>query len=100
MKLLYTPCKDEQEATKIAHALVKERLVACANLFPIKSIFSWKEQTRTEKEVVLLVKTTDENESRVREKILKLHSYDVPCVLSFSTHANASFEEWVTKQVR
>ena len=100
MKLLYTPCTDEQEATKIANALVKEKLAACANLFPIKSVFSWKKEVRSEEEFVLLVKTTDEKEKAAKERIIELHSYKVPCVLSFSVEANTDFASWIATSVQ
>ncbi len=41
-KLFYMTCKNKVEANKIAYALVKKDLVACANIIPnIKSYFKW-----------------------------------------------------------
>jgi len=41
-KLFYMTCKNKVEANKIAYALVKKDLIACANIIPnIKSYFKW-----------------------------------------------------------
>ena len=36
-------CGSREEATTIANALVTERLVACAHLVPISSVFEWNQ---------------------------------------------------------
>jgi len=40
--IIYITAGDMAEARKIGRTLVEERLAACANIFPITSIFRWK----------------------------------------------------------
>ena len=51
-------CGSEEEALKIANALVEGHLAACANLVsPILSIYRWEGKIWDEKEWLLIIKT-------------------------------------------
>ena len=51
-------CGSEDEAIKIANALVEEHLAACVNLVaPIRSIYRWEGKIWDEKEWLLIIKT-------------------------------------------
>ena len=41
MTLIYITCKDEEEAVKISKHLLDKRLIACSNMYPIRSMFWW-----------------------------------------------------------
>jgi len=52
--IFITACSD-QEANKIASALVNEKLVACVNIIPkIHSIYWWENKVCQEDEVMLI----------------------------------------------
>jgi len=40
--LIYCPCGSEEEAARIARTLVEQRLIACANIREMRSIYFWK----------------------------------------------------------
>ncbi|MCZ7405999.1 MAG: divalent cation tolerance protein CutA, partial [Candidatus Methanoperedens sp.] len=40
--IVYITAGDMDEARKIGRELVEDHLAACANIFPITSIFRWK----------------------------------------------------------
>ena len=47
-------CGSEEEAQKIAHSLVEERLAACVNVIsPVRSIYRWEGKILDEKEWIL-----------------------------------------------
>ena len=59
MKIVYITCKDEKEALKMGHILIKEKLAACVNIVPvIKSIYKWKGKVTEDAESIVFVKTT------------------------------------------
>ncbi|RMF55639.1 divalent-cation tolerance protein CutA [Candidatus Woesearchaeota archaeon] len=99
MIFLYTPCKDVSEAKEIGRALVKKRLAACANIFPITSVYMWKEKLTEDKEHVLLIKTTKSRAKKVMDEIKRLHSYELPCIASFEVGCNSEYKNWVKEQV-
>ncbi len=95
--LIYCPCKDENEARKIASALLEKKLIACANLFSSASLYAWKGKKTETAETILLCKTTKEKAKKAVVTIKKLHSYECPAVLVFPAKANKEFEKWVSK---
>lgn len=82
--IIYTTTKDVKEAKKIGKALVDRKLAACVNIIPkMNSVYRWKGSVEEAEEVILLVKTTDNNVEKVKKSILKMHSYELPCILVF-----------------
>ena len=83
-----------------SEVLVKEKLIACANIFPITSLYFWQGEMKDDNEVVLIAKTTTEKAEQVEKKIISMHSYKLPCILKFSGEANREYENWVKSQVK
>ncbi|MBI5893917.1 MAG: divalent-cation tolerance protein CutA [Deltaproteobacteria bacterium] len=74
----------EQEGEKIGSAIVNEGLAACCNIIPnIKSIFKWKGEISTEKEVMLFIKSKTSLFNKLKDRIKELHSYEVPEIIAF-----------------
>lgn len=99
MILMYVTHSDYNAASKLAHHLINSHLIACANIFPIKSIYKFKEKINEDNEVILILKTTKENEALTRKEIEKQHKYEVPCILTFEVSANESFFNFVKNEV-
>ena len=52
--MVYVTCKDEEEAARISKALLERRLAACANMWPIRSLYRWEGRMEDEREVAVL----------------------------------------------
>ncbi|MBU0535704.1 MAG: divalent-cation tolerance protein CutA [Nanoarchaeota archaeon] len=98
MIFIYITCRDKKEAKTIAKELIKKRLIACANIFPIDSLYRWKGKIAEEKEVALLCKTQDGSYNDVAKAVKKMHSYDVPCIIKIKGDANKSYADWIYKE--
>jgi periplasmic divalent cation tolerance protein len=97
-KLFYMTCKNKVEANKIAYALVKKDLVACANIIPnIKSYFKWNnKKVNIIKESVLIGKTVKKNINKIILYVKKISSYDCPCVVFVDIkNGNKDFLSWI-----
>jgi periplasmic divalent cation tolerance protein len=78
-KIVLSTAGSREEAEKIAHALVENRLAACVNLIPgLTSIYHWQGKVETADETLLLIKTTAEKLEGLQSALRDLHSYDVP----------------------
>ena len=99
--LVYVTVKDEGEGLSIAQKVVEKRLAACANLYPqIKSIFNYQNQIQTQDEAVLILKTTAQAYDKLEKFIIKIHSYDDPCVLRLAIEDGAAdFMSWIKDTV-
>ena len=101
MIFAYITCKNKQEAKKIGFDLVKKRLAACCNIFPIESIYWWQDRIIKDKEAVLIVKTLKKNFKKIEREVKKLHSYSVPCILEIPiTQGSKDFLGWLEKEVK
>jgi periplasmic divalent cation tolerance protein len=92
----------EDEARKIAAHLVEQRLAACVNIVPqIESIYRWQGKVESSREWLLLIKTTAERFSSVREAIGTLHSYELPeCVAIGVEDGSEDYLAWIEEGVK
>jgi periplasmic divalent cation tolerance protein len=102
-KLFYMTCKNKVEANKIAYALVKKDLIACANIIPnIKSYFKWNnKKVNIIKESVLIGKTVKKNINKIILYVKKISSYDCPCVVFVDIkNGNKDFLSWIKSSTK
>jgi periplasmic divalent cation tolerance protein len=94
---LYVPCPNQKAAEKIALSLLKEQLVACANIIPgMRSLYPWKGKLEKAREVVLILKTSSKLAKKAAQRAQKLHPYDVPCVAELGLRSlNESYGKWL-----
>lgn len=98
--IIYITAGDMAEARKIGRQLVEERLAACVNIFPITSIFRWKGNIDEANEFGIIVKTRSEKVKDIEKRVKEIHSYEVPCVLSFSIdRGSAEYLKWINESV-
>jgi periplasmic divalent cation tolerance protein len=76
--LIQTTFKKIGEAKEVAKILLENKLIACAQISTIESLYSWNDKIIDEKEILLCVKTKTDFYERVEEVIVQNHSYDLP----------------------
>jgi periplasmic divalent cation tolerance protein len=78
-RVVLTTVSSAEEAKRIAHALVEERLAACVNIAGgTESIYRWEGEVENAQEILLLIKTRVEKIEALEAAVRRLHSYDVP----------------------
>ena len=98
--IIYITAGDMAQARMIGRKLVEERLAACVNIFPITSIFRWKGNIDEANEFVIIVKTKSDKVKDIEKKVLGLHSYEVPCVVSFKIEKGSKdYLNWIDESV-
>lgn len=98
--IVYITAGNLDEVKRIARELVEMRLAACANIFPISSIYRWKDTIEEAEEFVILVKTKSSRVKDIETKVKEMHSYEVPCVVSFRiTEGSTDYLNWIDGSV-
>lgn len=97
--LIYVTHADKDAATTLISLLLKEKLIACGNAFPITSAYWWDGEIHNEEEWVSLLKTTDEKWSTAEQRITEVHPYEVPCIMRMSVESNGPYEKWIRQEV-
>jgi len=89
-----------EEAARIGHALVAERLAACAQMFAIDSIYRWEGKVQEDAEWMVQAKTSAAAAQAATDRILALHSYAVPEVtVTPIIGGSPAYLEWVAVSV-
>jgi periplasmic divalent cation tolerance protein len=96
---IYVPYPNKEEAVRISDTLLSEKLIACYNLSQVESSYWWEWSITRSGEIVSLLKTKKEYWEKVKNRVLELHSYDIPCILKFDIEANDEYENWASEQL-
>tara|TARA_R110002096_G_scaffold152507_1_gene315606 strand:+ start:393 stop:761 length:369 start_codon:yes stop_codon:yes gene_type:complete len=98
---IYMTAESEDVAVHMSTTLVKERLVACANINTgTRSIYEWDGIIQLENEVTVVMKTITAHVDQIVARVKEMHSYQVPCItVTDIMHGNPEYLEWVYKQV-
>ncbi|MEW6738394.1 MAG: divalent-cation tolerance protein CutA [Nitrospirota bacterium] len=81
--VVYITAPNEDEAARIAKAIVEERLAGCANIVKgIRSIYSWQGKIEDDAEVLMIVKTQRHLFEPLKRRVKELHSYTVPEIIA------------------
>lgn len=81
MILIYSTFPSKKEAEKMGEQLIRKKLAACANIFGMESVYSWKGKIEKKKEFAAFFKTQKSNFKKAERYILAKHSYENPCVM-------------------
>lgn len=96
-----TTAGSEQEAERIAAALVERRLAACVQVVgPVTSRYRWQGEVETAREWLCTAKTTADRYAELEATIRELHSYDEPEIVATPIVAgSAGYLEWLSRSV-
>ena len=101
-RIVLSTAGSEADARKIAHHLVEQKIAACVNIVPqVESIYRWQGKVESAREWLLVIKTTAEHFSAVREAIVELHSYNLPeCIAIEISDGSAQYLDWIGQSLK
>ncbi|MCW4008253.1 MAG: divalent-cation tolerance protein CutA [Candidatus Bathyarchaeota archaeon] len=88
---------NRQEAEKIAQQLLKEKLIACANIIgPVSSYFHWSGKIENAEEYLMLMKSRRDLFGKLADAVKALHSYEVPEIIALPiVDSSKSYLAWL-----
>ena len=94
-------CTEGAPATRLAQALVEEKLAACVNRLPgVISSFRWEGRVEEERETLLLIKSTEDRLEALTARITELHPYELPEVVAVPVLGGLdSYLDWLRDSV-
>lgn len=93
--VFYVTFPDETTAKTVSDELLRQRLIACANIFPISSAYWWEGAINQGDEWVAILKTRLSLEHDVESAVTGLHPYETPCLMRFEVRANRAYYDWI-----
>ena len=99
--ILITTSSDE-EAHKIADALLTQRKAACVNIVPrVSSLFWWQGKLDSAQESLLIVKTKALLLNEIVRLVTEIHSYDIPEIIALPiVGGNKDYLQWIDEEVK
>lgn len=97
--IIYTTVEKLEQAENIAQILLTERLVACANMWPIHSMYTLNGKLVKSTEIGVYLKTSADRQEAVYKRLVELHPYECPPIMTINIdHAHPAFVHWAHEQ--
>jgi periplasmic divalent cation tolerance protein len=92
-----TTLPTREQALQLARSLVDRRLVACAQLSAIESIYLWDGRLQHDPEVRLTLKAPESHYEAIEAAILECHPYDLPAIHAHRLdRVQEAYGQWIT----
>jgi periplasmic divalent cation tolerance protein len=94
--MLLLTCATKAEAERISIELIERRLIACAKMMPVHSIFQWEGAVQGDDEIMLIMETSQELCQDIEEVVRSLHSYKTFVLTGIPVvYASKNAQEWL-----
>jgi periplasmic divalent cation tolerance protein len=96
-----TTADNRELLERIGKNLLEKRLVSCVQILgPMSSMYWWKGKIEVAEEWLCMAKTTESVYPEVEAEIERLHSYEVPEIISLRVAKVApAYRKWVFSEV-
>ena len=100
--VIFVTASNKKEAKGIAEALVRDKLVACANIIDkLESVFWWEGKVDRAEEVLLVIKSKKEKLAKIIKRVRSLHSYQVPEIIALPIVGGYQpYLKWIDESLR
>jgi periplasmic divalent cation tolerance protein len=98
--VVFITAPQEEEALKIAQALVDDKIAACVNIVKnIRSIYRWQGKIEDDKEFLMIVKTRRDLFENLLKSVKRLHSYSVPEIIALPViEGSEDYLSWLKEE--
>ena len=100
--LVLTTFPEQAQAEALARELLTARLAACIQIgATVQSLYHWRGQIETSREVPLSIKTRAALYPRVEETIRRRHPYELPEIVAVPISCGLpAYLEWIAAETR
>lgn len=98
--LISTTVATHEQAEKIAQDLLRAHLAACIQIQEIGSHYWENDQIKKEREVQIIIKTSESIAKQTCEELLKLHPYDIPEIIMHDGKTSQKYHDWLEGVIR
>lgn len=101
MIFIYTTCASEAEAKSLGEMIIKQKMGAAVEYWPVNSIACEENgQCKELAETMLMITTLEPKLEEVNDFMSQHHSYSVPLVAGLDIHRiNRAYKEWMAESM-
>ena len=98
--VVFSNCGSEEEARRVAKALVETRVCACVNILPgVRSIYHWQGAVHDEAEWMIVIKTKRALFDQLCAELRKSHSYETPEIIAVPIiEGDRDYLAWIDRE--
>ena len=102
MIIIKTTSNSHKAMKDITNTLLNKKYAACVNIIPrMRSKYILDGRIVESREVMLLIKTSEDLEASVYKTIKKLHNYDIPEISTIKTeNVDKDYLNWLNKSLK
>lgn len=98
---ILTTVGSKKAATTLADLIMAERLAACVQQVPIRSVYRWKGAIERASEILLIAKTRRDLAPRLAAFIRQHHTYELPEIVVLPiTGGLTGYLRWIADETR
>ena len=99
---VFTTTEKREDAEKVAHILVQERLAGCVQIIgPIHSTYWWKNRKETVEEWLCLIKSEKSLYKELEKTLKKIHPYETPEITAVPIVVGSKeYLEWLDGELK
>jgi uncharacterized protein involved in tolerance to divalent cations len=98
--MIFVTAPNRKVAEKISSILLKTKLIACANFYPVRSVYWWKKKIHKDSEFAMFLKTLPKKKQKVFAEIKKIHPYKLPDLTAFKVDSTKEVELWIKNSLK
>lgn len=83
LRIVYTTVQTSEDAANLSSLLISEKLAACVNIAPIRSVYAYESKIYDSEEYSMLIKTSEYSLDKMVSFLDNIHPYDVPAIIVF-----------------
>lgn len=98
--IVQTTVSSGREARALAALILANRLGACVQIAPIRSMYRWRGKNESAKETLVSVKTQKNTAAKLAAFIKKHHPYELPEIITINVKADQAYARWVAGETK
>ena len=88
------------KAKNLAKILLTQKLAACVQFLPIKSMYFWEEKIATSSEILVSIKSKNSFYKLIEKTIKEHHDYEIPQILCIDVNqGSAPYLKWIASKM-
>ena len=96
-----TTIDSQEAAARIAEAVLAQRLAACVQISPCRSMYHWQGKVETAAEFLCVMKSRRDLFGELEETVAAVHSYEVPEIVATEVlWCGRAYEGWLNRELR
>lgn len=99
--VVFSTCGSQDEAERVAQALLHKRVAACVNIVPrVRSLYWWQGKIELAAEFLLIIKSSQDLFPELRTTLQALHSYEVAeCIALPILDGSPAYLQWIDNEL-